>query len=156
MDKKTIPFISLPTTIFFLIAVMVVLLDQITKYFVREKIHIGTSLIIIPNILYFTHTTNTGASFSLLTNFSFFLTIIAIVVVVGTIFFYKKIPDKYRLASALILGGTAGNLFDRLLFGRVTDFIDFRIWPIFNIADSSITVAAILLLIISFSSSHSS
>ena len=73
---------------------------------------------------------------------------IAIIVVISIIVFHKKIPDSYKLPFALILGGTLGNLTDRLLFGTVTDFIDVRIWPIFNGADSAITVAAILLIII--------
>lgn len=143
--KKTI---TLPTTIFFLTAVLVFLVDQITKILVRENITMSTSIELIPKILYFTHTTNTGASFSLLTDFSLLLTIVAIIVVIAIILFYRKIPENYKLPFALILGGTLGNLTDRLLFGTVTDFIDFRVWPIFNVADSMITIAAILLVII--------
>jgi signal peptidase II len=142
--------ITLPTSIFFLIAILIFLIDQITKIMVRSSIKQGTSLKIIPNILYFSHTTNTGASFSLFTSFSTILTIIAILVVIAMIIFYKKIPDNYKLPFALILGGTLGNLTDRLIFGTVTDFIDFRVWPIFNGADSAITIAAILLIIISW------
>ncbi len=146
-NQKLIP---LPTSIFFLIAILILLLDQITKIGVRSSIKQGTSLEIIPNILFFSHTTNTGASFSLFTSFSSILTIIALVVVIAIILFHKKIPDNYKLPFALILGGTLGNLTDRLIFGTVTDFIDFRVWPIFNGADSAITIAAILLIIISW------
>lgn len=141
---------ELPTTIFFLVALFVVLLDQITKTLVRTEILTGTSMEIIPKLFYLTHTTNTGASFSLLTGYSFLLTIIASLVVLAILFFHKKIPKEYKCAFAFILGGTAGNLIDRLWFGTVTDFIDVRIWPIFNIADSAITVAAILLIIAVF------
>ncbi|MBI5003008.1 signal peptidase II [Candidatus Woesearchaeota archaeon] len=139
---------SLPTSMFFLISVLIFLLDQITKILIRTQIKEGTSIEIIPNILYFTHATNTGASFSMLTNYSFLLTIIAVLVIIGIFIFYKKIPLQYRIAAALILGGTAGNLIDRLQYGTVTDFINVQIWPIFNVADSAITVAAILLIII--------
>lgn len=139
---------SLPTSIFFLISIGVVLLDQITKILVRTQIREGTSIEIIPKILYFTHATNTGASFSMLTNYSLLLTIIAILVIIGIILFYKKIPQNYRTAAALILGGTAGNIIDRLQYGTVTDFINVQIWPIFNVADSAITLAAILLIVI--------
>ncbi len=139
---------TLPTSIFFLLAALIILFDQITKILVRTQIKEGTSIAIIPKMLYFTHATNTGASFSLLTRYSFLLTVIAILVVIGIIFFYKKIPVQYRTAGALILGGTAGNLIDRLQYGSVTDFIDVRIWPIFNVADSAITIAAILLIVI--------
>lgn len=139
---------TLPTSIFFLLTIFIILLDQSTKILIRTQIKEGTSFTIIPKMLYFTHATNTGASFSLLTNYSFFLTIIAILVIMGIILFYKNIPQNYRTAAALILGGTAGNLIDRLQYGSVTDFIDVRIWPIFNVADSAITIAAILLIVI--------
>ncbi len=139
---------TLPTSMFFLISILIILLDQITKILVRTEIKEGTSVVIIPKILYFTHATNTGASFSMLTNYSFLLTIIAILVIIGMCVFYKKIPVQYRTAAALILGGAVGNLIDRFQYGTVTDFINIQIWPIFNIADSAITVAAILLIII--------
>src|SRR3989338_8254218 len=139
---------SLPTSMFFLISILIFLLDQITKILVRTGIKEGTSVAIVPKILYFTHATNTGASFSMLTNYSFLLTIIAGLVIIGIFIFYKKIPLQYRTAAALILGGTAGNLIDRLQYGTVTDFINVQIWPIFNVADSAITIAAILLIII--------
>jgi signal peptidase II len=62
-------------------------------------------------------------------------------------YYYKKIPDNKlnNTIIALILAGTIGNLIDRLIFGYVIDFIDFQIWPVFNIADSCLTIAAILL-----------
>lgn len=142
--KKTI----LPTTIFYSIALFIFLFDQLTKIVVREKIAYGTSVSLIPNILYFTHTSNTGASFSILREYGFLLGIISAVVILGILFFYKKIEYTYRLPFALILGGTAGNLCDRIFFGHVTDFINVQIWPVFNVADSAISIAAILLLII--------
>ncbi|MBI5072352.1 signal peptidase II [Candidatus Woesearchaeota archaeon] len=141
---------EIPTTIFFLTAAAVLLLDQLTKILIRQNIPTGVSVPIIPKILFLSHTTNTGASFSLLTTYSFLLTSVAIAVILGIILLYKKIPNEYKLSFALILGGTAGNLIDRLWFGTVTDFVDFRIWPIFNVADSAITLAAILLIIAVF------
>ncbi len=141
---------QLPTTIFFLISAGVVLLDQLTKILVREKIPLGASVTLLPYLLSFTHTTNTGASFSLFTKYSFLLTIIAIAVILAIIFLYKKIPKEYKLSFALILGGTAGNLLDRIFFGTVTDFMDIHIFSIFNVADSAITLAAILLIIAVF------
>ena len=141
---------QLPTSIFFFIAATVVLLDQLTKMLVREKIPLGTSVPVIPYILSLTHTTNTGASFSLFTKYSFLLTSIAVAVILAIIFFYKIIPKEYKLSFALILGGTAGNLCDRIFFGRVTDFMDIHTFSIFNVADSAITLAAILLIIVVF------
>jgi signal peptidase II len=73
---------------------------------------------------------------------------IAGAVAAGIIVWYKQIPKNYLLPAALILAGTLGNLIDRILQGHVTDFIDVRIWPVFNVADSAITIAAIMLIII--------
>ncbi len=139
---------TLPTTIFIAVTALIVLIDQITKYLVKIMIPLGTSYPIVPNILYFTHTTNTGASFSLFTSYSFFLGMIAGAVAAGIIVWYKQIPKNYLFPAALILAGTLGNLIDRIVQGHVTDFVDFRVWPVFNIADSAITIAAILLIII--------
>lgn len=139
---------TLPTSIFIAAALLIVLVDQITKYMVRAMIPLGTSVQVIPKLLYLSHTTNTGASFSLFTSYSFILGMIAGAVIVGIIVFYNKIGQDYKLPAALILGGTIGNLTDRLIQGRVTDFIDVRVWPIFNVADSAITIAALLLIII--------
>lgn len=139
---------TLPTSMFFCISLFVILLDQITKYLVRQEIPLGASIPIIDNILSFTNTTNTGASFSLFTEYSFLLSILAGIVIAAILIFYKKIPANYRLPFALILGGASGNLIDRIFFGTVTDFIDLHLWPVFNLADSAITVAAVLVVII--------
>jgi signal peptidase II len=139
---------TLPTSIFIAITGLILIIDQITKYLVKTIIPLSASYPVIPNILYFTHTTNTGASFSLFTSYSFILGMIAGAVAAGIIVWYKQIPKNYLLPAALILAGTLGNLIDRILQGHVTDFIDVRIWPVFNVADSAITIAAIMLIII--------
>lgn len=139
---------TLPTSIFFCMSLFVIFIDQLTKYEVRQQIPLGASLPLIDNFISLTHTTNTGASFSLFTNYSFVLGILAGIVIVSILAFYKKIPTLYRIPFSLILGGATGNLIDRILFGTVTDFIDLHFWPVFNLADSAITIAAILLMII--------
>jgi signal peptidase II len=138
---------TLPTSVFILTTLLVILLDQITKHLVRTYIEFGSSINLFTRFIQFTHTNNTGASFSILTNYSFLLGVIAIFVAIAIIVFYKKIPSNYRLAFALILAGTIGNLIDRIHFGAVTDFMDITIWPIFNVADAAITVAAVMLII---------
>ena len=99
-----------------------------------------------------THITNTGAAFGLFQGQSFPLTIVALVGVIAILFFalysYHRSPfyDNRlgKLALGLILGGTIGNLIDRLNQGFVTDFIDIGRWPAFNIADSAIVIGVIL------------
>ncbi len=137
--------------VFCLIALLVVALDQPTKLWIRSNLALGESL---PEtgFLRLTHVHNTGAAFGLFQGQSFPLTIVAsigvAVLLVYAIFIYRRFPrlDSMlgRSAIWLVLGGTVGNLIDRLRFGYVTDFIDFGFWPAFNIADSAITVGVII------------
>ncbi len=138
--------------VFFLTALLVVVADQLSKMWIRSNLVVGQSL---PETGFFrlTHIYNTGAAFGLFRDQSFALTIVALVGIVGLLLyalvFYRHFPllDNRlgRLALGLILGGTVGNLIDRLHLGYVTDFIDVGIWPAFNIADSAIVVGAIIL-----------
>jgi len=88
---------------------------------------------------------NTGAGFGILKGQMTLLTIISAVVVMGVIYFYKKIPQEMwaQLLFGLFLGGVAGNLIDRILRQYVVDFIDVGFWPVFNIADAAISVSVI-------------
>jgi len=132
---------------------LIVGLDQLTKYLIPQLISPGESVIIIKNFFYITLVHNTGIAFGLFKNQTAIFIIISIVTIV-LIFFSILLRRKYReihkselFAFSLILAGAVGNLIDRLRFGYVVDFLDFRIWPVFNIADSAITVGIILILI---------
>ncbi len=137
---------------FFLIALPVVAADQLSKFAIRANLGIGESF---PETGFFrlTHIHNTGAAFGIFQNQSLPLTISALVGI-GTLLFlilfmyhryYFLSTTRGKLSLGLILGGTVGNLIDRISSGHVTDFIDIGIWPAFNIADSSVVVGAILL-----------
>jgi len=130
----------------FSIIAIVVFLDQLTKYFIKTA---KPSFPIIKNIFHITYATNTGAGFGILKNGTWFIILISFILLALFIYYYKKLPkQKYVQTNiALIIGGVIGNLIDRLSYGYVIDFLDFRIWPIFNIADSAITIGAILLII---------
>jgi len=129
-----------------IISVLIALLDQASKYLVRTQV--GNPLNLIDGILEIRITQNTGAGFSIFQGNNAVLIIITIIILVAFAYYYKKIPDerRYTIPVALILGGGIGNLTDRLFFGHVIDFIDFKIWPVFNIADSAITVGAVVLI----------
>ncbi len=137
--------------LFFLTALPIVAADQLSKIWIRANLAIGQSLF-EAGFFRLTHVRNTGAAFGLLRDQSFFLTIVALVgvgvLLFYALFLYRRFPllDNRLSKSALglVLGGTVGNLIDRLRFGHVTDFIDFGVWPSFNIADSAITVGVIL------------
>jgi signal peptidase II len=143
--------------LFLIIAAFVIVLDQISKLWVRS--HLGlyeTSPVI--GCLSLTHVRNTGSAFGLFANQAFLLTIVAIVVLVAILLFYRYFSRSNILgisALGLVFGGAVGNLIDRLRFGYVTDFVDVRLWrdfhwPAFNVADSAITVGSIMLVIFIF------
>ncbi len=137
--------------VFFLAALLVIAADQLSKLWIRSNLTAGESL---PETGLFrlTHIHNTGAAFGLFQDQSFLLTIVAligiIVLPVCVLFFSQRFPflngRLSKLALGLVLGGTAGNLVDRLHLGYVTDFIDIGIWPVFNIADSAVVIGFIL------------
>ena len=132
--------------VFFLIAILVVVGDQLSKSWIRSNLAIGQSL---PEGGFFrlTHIHNTGAAFGLFQGHSFPLTIAAFVgvaiLLVYAFFVCRRFPFLNNMltkaALGSILGGTVGNLIDRLYFEGVTDFIGVGIWPPFNVADASIT-----------------
>lgn len=139
------------------ISALIVLVDQISKTMVRHTMALHESIPLLPS-LNLTYTRNPGAAFSLLADadasfrFWFFL-IVSLGAVVMILTFLWRMPDGERwtsVALALILGGAVGNLIDRLRFGEVIDFIDVYAgpyhWPVFNVADSGITVGMVMLL----------
>lgn len=137
--------------LFFLTALLIVAADQFSKAWIRSNLDVGQSILEL-GFFRLTYIHNTGAAFGLFQGKSFPLTIIASIGIVAilacALFAYRHYPilDSKLVKSALglILGGTVGNLIDRLRFGYVTDFIDFNLWPTFNIADSAVTIGIIL------------
>lgn len=143
---------------FYWVSLIVIILDQVSKYVVRSSIEPGQIIKLFPKLIWLTSIQNTGAAFSFsfgdpLINRILFIIISFIAV---TFIIYLSIKSKNRLeilSFALILGGALGNLIDRIFIGSVTDFIwcDFpdiimTRWPVFNIADSSIVIAIILMI----------
>ncbi len=135
------------------LAGLVLALDQWTKALVRTQLDLGEVWMPIPWLAPYArivHWNNTGAAFGLFPAGGMFFTIIAVVVAVAILFYYPRIPRGQvllRLALALQLGGAMGNLTDRLLRGTVTDFISVGRFPVFNLADSSISIGAVVLVI---------
>jgi signal peptidase II len=139
--------------LFFIIAVVVVALDQITKLWVVNVSKEGETFAQFSN-LYFTHIQNTGAAFGMFQNQTIFLAIIASIGLIIIILFYRYIAQSSIIgviSLGLVFGGAIGNLTDRIRIGYVTDFIYVRLWdnvfwPAFNIADSSISIGICLLV----------
>ncbi|TCP29111.1 signal peptidase II [Scopulibacillus darangshiensis] len=143
--------------LYYLLAVIVLIFDQLTKWLIVKNMVIGQSTELIPNILYFTSSRNRGAAWSILEGQRFFFFIITAVVLVIVIYYMQKMGRfKPFLGTALglVIGGTLGNFIDRLFRGEVVDFIHVYIfkysYPIFNVADSSLVIGVILILIYMF------
>jgi len=125
----------------------VILLDQLSKLLIRQLLYTGQSIDLL-GFIRITHVENPGAAFGILPNHQLIFLITAVVVVIFIIFYYKQLKPHegaVKFALGLELGGAMGNLFDRVFFGKVTDFIDFRIWPVFNVADIAIVTGLVIL-----------
>ena len=139
--------------VFSLAALLVVVADQLSKLWIRSNLVIGQSSFELEFFQIIRVRPNTGAAFGLFQGQLFALTIVSLVAIAAilcyALFIYRRFPllDNMlnRIAIGLILGGTVGNLIDRVRFGGVTDFIGVGSWwPTFNIADSAVTVGVII------------
>ncbi|GEA15047.1 MAG: signal peptidase [Moorella sp. (in: firmicutes)] len=133
---------------FLLLVALVLGIDQLSKYIIRVNFQPNESLPVINSVFHLTYVNNPGAAFGLLAyKTPVFVTVTLLVAVVILVAYRFLPPDRIllRLALALMLGGALGNLIDRLRFGYVVDFLDFRIWPVFNLADMAIVGGVILL-----------
>jgi len=137
------------------IAVVIVALDQWTKSLVRTNIPMGgmwlpESLQWIHPYARIVHWYNTGAAFGMFKDGSMVFTVLAFIVIALILYYYPQVEKadwSLRIAMSMQLGGAAGNLIDRLTIGHVTDFISVGKFPVFNVADASITVGAAVLFL---------
>jgi len=133
---------------FFSIILAVLLVDQVTKAAVQMLMYLGESIPVLPPVFYLTYIMNPGAAFGILPNQKVLFITTGLLLVIGTLAGYRKLPPAkkiLRIGLGLVLGGALGNLVDRLRFGRVVDFLDFRVWPVFNLADTAIFIGVCLL-----------
>jgi len=142
----------------FLVSFGVILLDQITKWMVNRTITLHNSIVLIPGFLKLTNAQNQGAAFGLFADSTsewrgpalILFSIIAMCIVTLLLWRNSHQITMTGVALSLILGGAAGNLWDRMMHGHVIDFLDFYVgsyhWPAFNVADSAIVVGAFVLM----------
>lgn len=140
-----------------IVAIAIVLADQLTKEWTRAAFALEEMRAVIPGFFNLTYVRNTGAAWGMFGSQSTGLTVLSIVMLVLLIVFRRKFLDDtraHRLALGLLTGGIVGNLLDRIRFGFVTDFLDFHIgthhWPAFNIADSAICCGVGIYILTSF------
>lgn len=124
-----------------LLVLAVVAVDQLSKYYVQSKMSLGMSLPVVDNIFHITYILNPGAAFGILEHQTMFFIAIAVFMLAAVVYFYPRIPESsraLRFGTGLMVGGAVGNVIDRVKTGYVIDFFDFRIWPVFNVADMAI------------------
>nr|WP_188648406.1 signal peptidase II [Marinithermofilum abyssi] len=135
------------------IAVAVLLLDQVTKWFVLHRMELYESIPVWDDVFHITSHRNRGAAFGILQNQQWlFIGITVVVTAVLLVYIYRLRKEGAMMlwSLSLILGGAVGNLIDRVRFGEVVDFLDFRLihYPIFNVADSAIVIGVCLMVIV--------
>lgn len=152
-----------PRILAFTLAGIVFLVDRLTKWWIEAAVSPWESLVVIPGFFQIIHTRNPGAAFSLLADASrevrLFVLVgvsLAVLALISTLLWNAShhLSSGHRILRtglSLVLGGALGNVYDRVMSGAVTDFLDFHIagyhWPTFNVADSAITIGASLMLL---------
>jgi signal peptidase II len=138
-------FLNKQEYIFAIVTLSVVLLDQLTKFLIRHFQPVWDLKILTIQFIQ-----NTGAGFGILQGKVFWLGILSLIVAGAILYNYKHISKEnwMQYAFALFLGGTIGNMIDRLLIGYVTDFVYFKFWPAFNVADACLSIAVIFIVVL--------
>jgi len=133
---------------FYAVSFLIVLADQVLKALTHQHMVLNQSIPLIDNVIKLTYVRNTGVAFSLFVGFSPYLAVVGAIVVAGVIYFHYQLPARNQVVQmglSFILGGSLGNLVDRVLRGYVIDYFDITIWPVFNLADMMINIGVIML-----------
>ncbi len=131
------------------VALLVLILDQLTKWYVGTHFYPGESVPVVEGVFHWTYILNTGAAFGILEGSRWLFMVIALASAAALWYLRDSIRAEgrlFQLGTALFGGGAIGNLIDRALRGAVTDFFDFRIWPVFNLADMAICAGVGLII----------
>lgn len=137
-----------------MIGVLIIVLDQLSKYWINATMALGESIEIIPNFFRLTNVHNTGAAWSIFEGKMIFFYLITIVFLIAMVYFYRTSEDAdtlTKLGMVLMMAGAIGNFIDRLALQYVRDFFDFLLlgynFPVFNIADISLCIGVALIIL---------
>lgn len=137
----------------FLISLLFLCLDQISKYLVVENMEVAETIQVVRNFFRFSYVQNTGAAWSMFTGSGMFLILTSILILGFFLYFIfkkEKLPKSEIFIYASLIGGILGNLIDRIRCGYVIDFLDFNLggfdFPVFNLADTFIVIAGFILI----------
>jgi len=123
--------------------------DQLVKYKIFTTMTLYESIPVVKGIFHLTYIQNPGAAFGILENQRIIFILVGVVILLAGVYFYRHLavePLLVQLGAALLWGGAIGNLIDRIWLGKVIDIFDFRIWPVFNIADIGICIGSGLII----------
>ena len=132
---------------FVVVAVLIFVADRITKDLITANVPFGTEFAAVDHIVWITNIHNSGAAFGLAPAFAIVFLMASVAVSIGLIAYVvtHHNPPAVDAILGLILGGTIGNGYDRIMYGTVTDFIALHFWPVFNVADSAVSVGVVLI-----------
>lgn len=125
------------------IIISIIIIDQFVKYIVIK--HLINKIAIIPKILELEFVINTGGAFGIFNNYTMIISVISSIIILTALFYSRTIleNDYFYMPIGLIIGGAISNLIDRIMYGFVIDFISISIWPVFNLADTAITMGVL-------------
>ena len=135
--------------LYIILGIIWLIADQFTKFWVQTHMALGESIPVIPDVFHITYILNKGAAFGILSEQRFFFLAIVFVLLVALFFLRKYIANgsvALKLGTALLVSGALGNASDRFHLHAVVDFFDFRVWPIFNVADIGICLGVVALI----------
>jgi signal peptidase II len=139
---------------YYIIALFVIALDQLTKYLIVKKMELGESIEVIEDFLYITSHRNRGAAWGILEGQMWFFYIITVVVIIGIVYYIQKAAKGkmlFGVSLGFMLGGAIGNFIDRVFRKEVVDFVNTYIFgydfPVFNVADSALVIGVAMLMI---------
>ncbi|WP_312653570.1 signal peptidase II [Aminipila sp.] len=139
---------------YYIIIIVAVMLDQVVKYIIRSNMDLYQSIPIIGGIFHITYIQNTGAAFSMFSGHTGILALITVIITIGIlVYLFRLRKDGHwalMLSLSLIVAGGLGNIVDRLSLKYVVDFLDLRVWPIFNLADVYVCCGCGLLVVYVF------
>lgn len=141
----------------YIVGLLILGLDQWSKFLVRSSMTLGESVPIIDSVFHLTYIENEGVAFGMFSGHTTIFVIVSILVLIGLLTFVWKESSQSMLlhyGAALVAAGALGNIIDRAIKASVTDMFDFRIWPIFNVADIAVCIGFCLLVLYLFLSSE--
>jgi signal peptidase II len=135
---------------FFVTALFIIVLDQASKWWIQWTLAPGQSVPVVPGVLQFTLSFNSGIAFGLFPQYGRAFLWLSLVLVAAVLTYYLSLREPSAWTTtvvSLLVGGAMGNVLDRIRLGHVVDFIDFRVFPVFNLADTAVTCASILWIV---------